>query len=68
MAGDAALEIVAILRAGNVVLPSRDEVLQEGDRLLTVGSIGAEARIAEHLVPVEPPASPAVSAGSSATR
>ena len=54
MAGDAALEIVAILRGGNVVLPSRDAVLQENDRLLIFGSTEAGTRLTEHLAPVQP--------------
>jgi chloride channel protein, CIC family len=54
MAGGAALEIVAILRAGNVVLPRRDEILQEHDRLLIFGSTKAAARLTEHLTPVAP--------------
>jgi chloride channel protein, CIC family len=54
MAGKAALEIVAVLRAGSVVLPSRHEVLQKHDRLLIFGSIKAAARLTEHLTPVAP--------------
>jgi CIC family chloride channel protein len=52
MAGDAALEIVAVLRGGNVVLPNRDTVLQENDRLLIFGSTEAGTRLTEHLAPV----------------
>jgi CIC family chloride channel protein len=51
MAGDVALEIVAILRAGNVVLPSRDATLQENDRLIVIGSTEAEDRLTKHLTP-----------------
>lgn len=54
MAGDVPLEIVAILRAGNVVLPTRDAVLQEDDRLLIFGSTEAGARLTQHLTPVTP--------------
>ena len=54
MAGDAPLEIVAIVRAGNVVLPTRDAVLQEDDRLLIFGSTEAGARLTQHLTPVTP--------------
>jgi CIC family chloride channel protein len=54
MAGDAALEIVAVLREGNVVLPTRDTVLQENDRLLIFGSTEAGNRLTEHLAPVVP--------------
>jgi chloride channel protein, CIC family len=45
------LEIIAILRAGEVVLPQLDTVLQENDRLLIIGSSKARSRIAEHFVP-----------------
>jgi K+/H+ antiporter YhaU regulatory subunit KhtT len=54
-AGDGALEIVAILRAGNVVLPTPEMTLQEDDRLLTIGSSKAQSRISEQLMPLEPP-------------
>ena len=54
MAGDASLEIVAVLRAGNVVFPSRDTVLEENDRLLIFGSSEAGTRLTEHLAPVVP--------------
>ncbi|MGA8490000.1 MAG: chloride channel protein [Terriglobales bacterium] len=54
-AGGGDLEIVAILRGGDVVLPKRDTVLQANDRLLIIGSDKARRRIAEHLVPVAPP-------------
>jgi CIC family chloride channel protein len=52
-AGDGALEIVAILRAGEVILPTPDVVLQEHDRVLIIGSSEARAKIAEHLRPLE---------------
>jgi CIC family chloride channel protein len=52
MAGGADLEIVAILRAGNVIFPSRDAVLQENDRLLIFGSSEAGTLLTEHLAPV----------------
>jgi CIC family chloride channel protein len=54
MAGHSDLEIVAILRGGNVVLPTRDTVLQENDRLLIFGSPEAESRLTDHLTPVVP--------------
>lgn len=66
VAGDAALEIVAILRGGNVVLPSRDEVLQESDRLLIFGSTDAGSRLTDHLAPV-PPAPPKSTGNSEAS-
>ncbi len=53
--GGSALEIIAILRGGDVVLPKRDTVLQENDRILMIGSSKARSRIAEHLVALEPP-------------
>ncbi len=62
MAGNAALEIVAILREGNVVLPARDTVLQENDRLLIIGSTKAETLLTEHLTPVGPPQTQPLSA------
>lgn len=52
-AGDnSALEIVAILRAGEIVLPSSETILQPDDRLLIIGSDEARDAIAEHLAPV----------------
>jgi CIC family chloride channel protein len=48
-----ALEIVAILRGAEIVLPTPDAVLQENDRLLVFGSSEAQAMLAEHLTPVE---------------
>jgi chloride channel protein, CIC family len=53
MAGDAPIEIVAIVRGGNVVLPSREEALQEDDRLLIFGSTEAGARLTQHLTRVK---------------
>ncbi len=50
-----ALEIIAILRGGEVVLPKRDTVLQENDRVLMIGSSEARSRIAEHIADLEPP-------------
>jgi CIC family chloride channel protein len=50
--GKDALEIVAVLRAGEMILSKPDTVLQEGDRLLIIGSIEAQAKIAEHFTPV----------------
>lgn len=66
-AGNAALEIVAIMRHGNIVLPNRDTVLQKSDRLLTVGSSEAQAKISEHLAPAETAQNrPAADAGEAA--
>ena len=63
-AGKGPIEIVGILRGGNAVLPTRDTVLQENDRILMIGSSQARSQIAEHLAPLEPvkdqPAGPAV--------
>jgi CIC family chloride channel protein len=53
VAGEANMEIIAILRDGDVLLPSHDSVLQENDRLLYVGSRRAASRIAEHVAPLE---------------
>ncbi len=52
-AGGASLEVIAILRNGEVVLPQRDTVLQKNDRLLIIGSSKARNRIAEHFVPLK---------------
>jgi Trk K+ transport system NAD-binding subunit len=52
LAGEGALEIIATSRDGDVVLPNRDSVLQENDRLLIIGSGKTRSRIAEHLAPV----------------
>jgi chloride channel protein, CIC family len=48
------LEIIGIIRNGEIVLPHPDTVLQKRDRLITIGSAQARARIAEHLSPLEP--------------
>ena len=52
-AAGASLEVIAILRNGEVLLPQGDTVLQENDRLLIIGSSKARNRIAEHFVPLE---------------
>jgi chloride channel protein, CIC family len=62
--GEEALEIVAILRGDEIVLASPETILQENDRILVVGSNEAQARIAEHVAPLEP--SP-VKAGTSSS-
>jgi hypothetical protein len=54
-AGDGALEIVAVLRAGEVILPTPNTVLEEHDRLLVFGSNEAQALIGEHLAPLDSP-------------
>ena len=54
-AGNGGLEIIAILRDGDVVLPNRDSVLRENDRLLIIGSAKARNQIAQHLSPLTPP-------------
>jgi CIC family chloride channel protein len=53
-AGGCALEIIAILRKGDLVLPNADTLLQENDRLLIIGSNEARNRLVEHLAPLEP--------------
>ena len=55
VAGNGDLEIVAILRAGEVVLPTPHTILQENDRILIIGSNKARAKIAEHLAPLHFP-------------
>ena len=54
MAGNGALEIIAILRGGEVILPKPDTILQENDRLITIGSSQTRSRILEHLGTLEP--------------
>ena len=54
MAGNGALEVIAILRGGEVILPKRDTMLRENDRILTIGSSQARSRISEHLGTLEP--------------
>lgn len=49
MAAPGTLEVVAILRGGDVVLPSPDTVLQENDRLIIVGSDDARKRLTERM-------------------
>jgi chloride channel protein, CIC family len=51
--GESALEIIAILRGGEVVLPKVDPTFQEHDLLLIIGSSEARSRLAEHLAPLE---------------
>ncbi|MGA7794662.1 MAG: chloride channel protein [Candidatus Acidiferrales bacterium] len=55
VAGNGALEIVAILRAGEIVLPTPDTILQENDRILIIGSNEARTNLAEHLAPLQSP-------------
>jgi CIC family chloride channel protein len=50
-----ALEIVAILRAGEIILPAPSTILCENDRLLIIGSNAARSKIAEHLSPLASP-------------
>jgi CIC family chloride channel protein len=52
-AAGTSLEVIAILRNGEVLLPQGDTVLQENDRLLIIGSSKARSRISEHFVPLE---------------
>ena len=63
-AAGAALEIIAILRNEEVILPQQDTVLQENDRLLIIGSAKARNLIAEHVVPLETVKGQAVTGGS----
>lgn len=50
--GGSPLEIVAILRDGEVVLPKPDTVMQPDDRLLIISSSKARSVIGEHLAPL----------------
>jgi CIC family chloride channel protein len=52
-AAGTALEVIAVLRNGEVLLPQSNTVLQQNDRLLIIGSSRARSRIAEHFVPLE---------------
>lgn len=52
-AGENAMEIIAILRGGDVLLPDHDSVLRENDRLLYIGSRDAKSSVAEHIAPLE---------------
>jgi chloride channel protein, CIC family len=54
-AGTGTLEIIGIVRGGEIILPTPDTVLQENDRLLIIGSSEARSRLAEHISPLEPP-------------
>jgi len=54
MAHDGALEIVGVVREGELVLPARETVLRGNDRLLIIGSAHARDSLAEHIAPVEP--------------
>jgi chloride channel protein, CIC family len=57
-AHDRTLEIIGIVRAGEIVLPTRETALQQNDRLLIVGSNQARARLSQHIAPLQSPASP----------
>ena len=57
-AAGAALEIIAILRGGEVVLPQFDTVLEENDRLLIIASRKGRSQIAEHIAPLDVPRAP----------
>jgi CIC family chloride channel protein len=46
------LEVIAILRGGEIVLPTADTAFQEEDRILVIGSNEAHAEMKEHLAPV----------------
>lgn len=48
-----ALEIIGIVRGGEIILPTRDAVLQKNDRLLIIGTPEARSLIAAHIAPVE---------------
>ncbi len=65
--GSTALEIVAILRTGEIILPTADAILQENDRLLIVGSNEARAKLSEHLVPLRSPSAGTIAAPTNLT-
>ena len=46
------MEMVAILRAGEMLLPHPDTLLQSGDRVLAIVSPGARDRLGRHLAPL----------------
>jgi CIC family chloride channel protein len=48
------LEIIAILRAGQILLPRPDTRLQAGDRLLVITSPNAKDWLEKHLAPLPP--------------
>ena len=49
LTGPEPVEVVAILREGNVVMPAPDTQLQKGDRLLILASRNARQILKEHL-------------------
>jgi chloride channel protein, CIC family len=58
MTGGNSLEIAAILRGEEVVLPTPDTVLEENDRVLTLGTAKGRHQLAEYLAPVPPRQTP----------
>ena len=58
--GHGNLDIVAILRAGELIFPAPDTVLKENDRILVIGSSEARTKIAEYLSPLHSPGLPAM--------
>jgi chloride channel protein, CIC family len=48
----AEMEMVAILRQGEMLLPHPDMLLQAGDRVLSIVSPGARDRLSRHLAPL----------------
>jgi len=54
-AGMAALEIIGIVRGGEIIFPARETVLQPNDRLVIIGSPQARASISQHVAAFEPP-------------
>lgn len=61
--GRGPLELIAILRDGEIILPSADTVLQQNDRLMVISPDAAQESIREHLAPLrvaaQGPAKPA---------
>ena len=53
-ARNAALEIIGIVRGGEILLPAPATILQPNDRLLIIGSTEARADLSEHIAPFVP--------------
>jgi len=52
--GKDGLEIIAIMREGQVLLPHPGSLLQAGDRLLVISSSEGKERLKQHLAPLPP--------------
>ena len=67
-AGNGDFEIVAILRAGEMVLPTPHTILRENDRIVIIGSNKARTKIAEHLAPLHSPDSGTTTPATNSTK